>query len=918
VSTTEQLRLVILDGHGIIHRAYWGNRDHPLSVRRTGETVTAVFGFANTLLSVLKSLQPTHIAVAMDAPGPTFRHEKAETYKAHRPPMPDDLSNQFSRVREVIQAFNIPIYELTGYEADDVLGSLARQAKALGVETYLVTLDSDIVQLVEPGVFCYMYRLFQRDTVIYDTAGVIERYGVRPEQIPDLKGLKGDTSDNIPGVPGIGEKTALKLVQEFGGVPQVLEHIDEVKPAKVQESLRQHGEQALFSREMATIDRNAPVELELERCELQDFEREQVDDLFFELEFRSLMPRVAELAGAQAQRPPARPSDEPEPEYETVTSLEQLERVVAEIRAAKRFAFDTETTSTNPMTAQLVGISLSPEPYRGYYIPVGHIPSLEGPDQLDVEVVLDRLRPLFDDPEIDRTAHNAKYDMVVLWNAGLHVDHVDADTMIAAFLMGDRDIGLKSLARAFLGVTMTPISSLIGTGSKQITMAQVPVESAAKYAAADADMTLRLRPLLEQEVRERGLFDLYKTIEMPLIGVLMHMELTGVAVEVEVLREMARTLTDDLQRLEREICDCVGHQFNMSSPRQLSQVLFEELNLPKTRKTTQGYTTDAQALEGLRGQHPIVDLILEYRQVAKLKSTYIDALPGMINPHTGRIHTTYGQTGAATGRISSSDPNLQNIPVRTELGRQVRKAFVARDPQGKRPPNQMSLLAADYSQIELRILAHISQEPRLIEAFQADEDIHKATAADLFGVPIDQVNADQRRLAKTVNFAVIYGLSAMGLSQRTELSRSESAEFIDAYFARYPGIRRYLDDTVASTRKRGYAETLLGRRRYLPEINAGNINLRQQAERMATNHPIQGTNADIIKIAMDQIAEALPANELGSKMILQVHDELIFECPDVELDDMRRLVPELMCSAMTLSVPLKVETKTGKNWGEME
>ena len=910
-------RLALLDGHAIIHRAYWGNKDHPLSVRRTGEVVTAVYGFANTLMSVLKNLQPTHIAVTMDTDAPTFRHEKEATYKAHRPDMPDDLRGQFARVRDVIEAFNIPIYEADGFEADDVLGTLARQAELVGVETYLVTLDSDILQLVrDDSVRCYMFRLYQHDTVTYDEAKVIERYGVRPDQIPDLKGLKGDTSDNIPGVPGIGEKTAVKLVQQFGGVRGVLDRIDEVTPPKLQELMRTYGERALHCREMATIVTDAPVELSLDYCRAADFDRGKVMDLFHALEFRSLLDRVppGTLAVGAGTKPEAA-ADDREAVYRTVNSIEQLDAVIAAIRESGQLAFDTETTSTNAYNAKIVGISVAANAFEAFYIPVGHFPSLEGPDQLDVTTVVDRLRPVFDDPAIEKVAHNAKYDMIVLNNAGLPVERIDSDTMIAAYLLGDRDIGLKSLAREILGVKMTPISDLIGTGAKQITMAQVPIETASQYASADADLTLRLRPSIEEELRSRGLFDLYKEIELPLVSVLMQMEKTGIAVDVEVLRNMSRTLTEDLLRIEAEIYECVGHQFNLGSPKQLSQVLFEELKLPATRKTTQGHTTDAQALEALRGNHPVVEQILEYRQLFKLKSTYIDALPGMIDPNDGRLHTNFSQTTAATGRLSSSDPNLQNIPVRTELGKQVRRAFVARDPVNGRP---MSLLAADYSQIELRILAHVTQEPRLVAAFKADEDIHKTTAADIFGVPVADVTPDQRRLAKTVNFAVIYGLSAAGLSSRTELSMGEAGQFIDAYFKRYPGIKQYLQDTIAHTRQLGFAETLLGRRRYLPDINTGNFNLRQAAERMATNHPIQGTNADIIKIAMNRIEEEVRARSLDSRMILQVHDELIFECPDSELDIIKELVPRWMCSAMTLSIPVKVELKTGKNWGEME
>lgn len=910
-------RLVLLDGHGIIHRAYWAQKDHPLSVRRTGEVVTAVYGFANALLSVLQQLHPTHIAVTMDTAEPTFRHLKAESYKAHRPQMPADLRGQFGRVRELITAFNIPIYEADGFEADDVLGTLAVQAQTAGVETYLVTLDSDIVQLVRPGVFCYMYRLYQHDTMLFDTDAVVEHYGVKPEQIPDLKGLKGDTSDNIAGVPGIGEKTALKLIQTYGSIPAIYEHLNEVKPPKLQETLRTFADQAEHSREMATIVTHAPVVLSLENCRAADYDRARVEDLFYELEFRSLLNRLPTIVSSDRAADAPQPAEETAeaPDYRVVITVDDLDAVVAAIREAGRVAFDTETTSTNAMSAQLVGISLSARPNEGCYIPVGHLPSLEGPEQLPLQVVIERLQPLFNDPAIQKIAHNAKYDMIVLSNAGLQVDRIDADTMIAAYLLGDREIGLKPLAHSFLGVQMTPITALIGSGTKQVTMSQVSIAAAAQYAAADADITGRLRPLLEEEVRARGLAGLYTEIELPLVSVLMVMEQRGIAIDVGVLRDMSRMLTEETRRLKAEICDSVGHSFNLGSPKQLSQVLFEEVKLPKTRKTTQGYTTDAQALEALRGQHPIIDLLLEYRQLMKLKSTYIDALPGMIHPRTGRLHTNFSQTTAATGRLSSSDPNLQNIPVRTELGRRVRSAFIANDPEDDRP---MCLLAADYSQIELRILAQVTEEPRLLDAFRADQDIHKATAADLFGVPLAEVTPDHRRLAKTVNFAVIYGLSANGLAGRTELSFAEAAAFINAYFERYPGIKRYLDDTIAETRRLGYASTLLGRRRYLPDINTSNFNLRQAAERMATNHPIQGTNADIIKIAMNQIEAEIQQRRLSSQMILQIHDELIFECPVAEMENVKELVVRCMSGAMELLVPVKVEVKVGRNWGEME
>lgn len=909
-------KLAILDGYALVHRAYFAQQNAGLAVQRTGELTGAVYGFASTLLNLLRDLKPTHIAVAMDAPGPTFRHIKAETYKAHRPAMPDDLRGQFRRVRELIAAFNIPVYEAQGFEADDVLGTLAKQARAQDVETYLVTLDSDIVQLVEPPVSVFMYLIARGGSKTYGTAeDVVERYGVPPALIPDLKGLKGDASDNIPGVPGIGEKTAVKLITQFGGVPQIIERLEEVTPPRIQELLRTNAALALDSREMATIVTDAPVTLDLPGCEVKDFDRNRVVELFDQLEFKTLIGRVPAGRPTSYLQPVQQDGPAVDCAYHMVTTLDELDRAVAAVRAAGVLGFDTETTSTRPTDAGLVGVSLASGPGCAWYVPVGHMPDLESPEQLPVAGVIERLRPVFDDPAIEKVAHNAKYDMIVLANAGLEIETVQSDTMIAAYLLGDREIGLKPLARDFLGASMTPITDLIGTGAKQISMAQVPMATASDYAAADADMTLRLRPKVEAQVAERGLLDLYHDIELPLIPVLMKMERRGVALDVGVLRDMDRELSAELQRIEGQIFADVGHSFNLGSPKQLSAVLFEELQLPKSRKTTQGFSTDANALEALRGLHPAVDLLLEYRQLSKLKSTYIDLLPGMINTRTGRLHTSFSQTTAATGRLSSSDPNLQNIPVRTELGRRIRRAFVARDPNGDRP---MLLLACDYSQVELRILAHITQEPRLLDAFRNDQDIHKATAADLFNVPIADVTPDMRRLAKTVNFAVIYGLSDFGLAQRTELSRSEATAFIRAYFERYPGIKRYLDETVAQTKLQGYAATLLGRRRYLPDINAGNPNLRQAAERMATNHPIQGTNADIIKIAMNRIDKALEESGLASRMILQIHDELIFECPQEELTEVTPLVLSLMSGAMDLAVPLKVEVKSGRNWGEME
>jgi DNA polymerase-1 len=911
-------RLGLFDGHGIIYRAYFGGKDNPLSVRKTGEVTTAVFGFMNTLLRVISDLKPTHIAVTMDRSAPTFRHERDATYKAHRAPMPDDLRPQIARVRELVETFNIPIYDSDRYEADDCLGTLSRQAAEQGIETYLVTMDSDIVQLVRDHVKVYMYRPYQRDVVIFDDADAVkERYGVLPEQIPDLKGLKGDTSDNIPGVPGVGEKTALKLITTFQKIENIYEFLWQVSPPKLQESLRSHEAQARHSKEMATIVTDCPVTLDIESCRVGDYDRERVMHLFQELEFRSLMNRLPEVEASL--RPAADPAleqalAEEVCDYRTITDLDALDEYIARIRAAGRVALDTETTSQSAMAAALVGISLSVKPYEAVYIPVGHSRQLDDPEQLPLDVVIEHLRPVLADPEIEKTGHNIKYDVIVLANHGLMVEGINFDTMVAAYLLGESTLGLKSLAFDRLGIEMTNITELIGTGKKQIPMSEVAINACSQYACADADMTGRLRGIFEGELREKELWDLFADIEMPLVPVLVRMERHGVAIDTAVLRQMSVELATEMKRVEEALYEAAGETININSPTQLSKLLFEKLDLPKTRKTASGWSTDAQAMDFLKGTHPVVDLLFEYRQLTKLKSTYVDALPGMINPKTGRIHTNYNQTRAATGRLSSEDPNLQNIPNRTELGRQVRRAFI---PTGD-GDGPMRLVSADYSQIELRILAHITQEPFLLDAFGRDEDIHRATATVLFNVPSSEVTYEQRQLAKTINFAVLYGLSAQGLSQRTDMSRADSAEFIRTYFERYPGVKRYLDDTVAYTRRDGYATTLLGRRRYIPDINSANFNLRQAAERMADNHPIQGTNADIIKIAMNRIEDELELRGLRGRMLLQVHDELVFECPEDESEQICRLALEIMPEAMTLDVPLKVEIKRGRNWGDME
>jgi DNA polymerase-1 len=904
--------LVLFDGNALIHRAF--HALPPLTVSKTGEMVGAVYGFTLMLLKAINELKPTHCAVAFDMKAPTFRHQLFSEYKAHRPAAPDELISQLGRVRELVSTFHIPIFEFEGYEADDVLGTLSREASKQDIESVIVTGDADTMQLVSPKVKV-LYpkpRGSFSDTTLYDEAAVNEKYGVAPEHIADLKGLVGDPSDNIPGVPGVGKKTAAKLISQFGSVEEIYAHLDEVSPPKLQALLRQHEEIARQSKELATIVTQVPLTLHLDTCHLSHYDRQRVAELFRELEFFSLLAKLPEIeADAEESRAAtqARITPQAEPAYHTITTTQGFDELLSRLKGAKSFAFDLETTSLDAMKAQLVGIALSLAPAEAYYIPVGHV-GWEQVDQLPREQVINGLKPRLEDASLPKLAHNGNYDMTVLAEYGVTVNNLAFDTMVAAYLLSEKSLNLKALAFGRLGIEMIPISDLIGTGAKQRSMAEVPVKEVANYAGADADITGQLAGLLERELKSQGLWQLFSEVEMPLVPVLVTMERNGVALDTELLRQMAHRLGEQLLTLEAAIYNSIGHRFNVNSPQQLGSVLFQELGLPSAKKTKSGYGTGAAVLEELRGVHPVIELILDYRQLSKLKSTYIDALPVLVNPKTGRVHTSFNQTRTATGRLSSSEPNLQNIPVRGEMAKEIREAFIA-------PPGT-HLLAGDYSQIDLRVLAHLSQDPNLTSAFRQDADIHAATAAQLFSVAPAQVTAAMRRLAKTVNFGVIYGMSDYGLEQATELSRQEAAQFIAAYFEKYPGIKAYLETTKAEARRSGYVQTILGRRRHIPEINAANRQVREAAERMAINMPVQGTSADIIKVAMINLDHEISRQKLKSKMLLQVHDELIFEVPQEEMEIMRKLVPEVMSTALALSVPLKVDLKTGTNWGEME
>jgi DNA polymerase-1 len=901
----EKPKLVLFDGNALVHRAF--HALPPLTVRKTGETVGAVYGFALMLLKVINELKPTHCAIAFDMKGPTFRHELFDQYKAQRPPAPEELVGQLGRVRELVTAFNIPIFELEGYEADDLLGALSQQAAEQKIDTVIVTGDADTMQLVSPRVKVLYPKSGGgfSNTMLYDEEAVSQKYGVKPEHIADLKGLAGDPSDNIPGVAGIGKKTAVKLIQQFGSVEQIYENIDKVTPPKLQALLKESEAIARQSKKLATIVTEMPVTLNPEDCRVSSYDRNKVTEFLRELEFASLLPKLPQVE-SQEKSIEAKP---PEGDYKIINTAADLAQLIKRLSAAGAFAFDTETTSLDPMSAELVGISLSAKAGEAYYIPVGHV-GLDPVGQLPREEVTAKLKPVLEDKKLAKLAHHGKYDMAVLASYGIEVQNLSFDTMVAAYLLGEKSMGLKNLTFSRLAIEMTPIVDLIGAGAKTIPMSQVEISRAADYACADADMTLRLKEVFEPELKQQGLWQLFADVELPLVPVLMAMERNGVALDAKLLKEMSQRLGEQLARVEKDIYDNAGHQFNINSPQQLSAVLFEELKLTPAGKTKGGYSTGASVLEELLGIHPIIELILDYRQLSKIKSTYIDALPGLINAKTGRVHTSFNQTRTATGRLSSSEPNLQNIPVRGELGKEVRKAFIA--------PKGSLLLSADYSQIDLRCLAHLSQDKSLLAAFRHDEDIHSATAAQVFGVEPSKVNPDMRRVAKTVNFGVIYGMSDYGLEQATGLSREEAAAFIKAYFEKYPGVKKYLESTKEKARKEGYVQTILGRRRSIPEINSKNRQVREAAERMAINMPVQGTSADIIKVAMVNLGREIAKRQLKSKMILQVHDELIFEVPQAEEKEMKKLVPELMTSAIELSVPLKADVKTGPNWGEMK
>ncbi|MDP2993856.1 MAG: DNA polymerase I [Anaerolineales bacterium] len=924
--------LYLIDGHALAYRMYFALTAGGSSQRwqtSTGEPTAGIYGFARELLRILEQEKPDYLAVAFDT-GKTFRDTIFPEYKATRAKMPDDLRPQIERIRQMVDTFNIPRLEMEGFEADDVLGSAASWAAKQGLGVKIITGDRDLLQLVNDRTIVYLAGDDQNYITPEDVLGKLH---VRPEQVVDYKAIVGDKSDNIPGVPGVGEKTTENLISKYGTLDNIYAHLDEIEP-RWRTKLEAGKASAYMSYKLAAIRTDLTVAIDLEQARTEAFEPAKVEALFRELEFHSLIEKLKKLTGAspaapagtqqlslfgEAAAPVTLAVRESRPQMKNmkvvvVDSAAGLAALTDALSNASVISFDTETTSTDEMTASLVGISLAMKDGEGYYIPVGH----NAGTQLPLEQVVSALRRPLTDARIPKIGHHLKYDFIMLARYGIRVAPLGFDTMVAEWVLdpGSRNLGLKNLAGVRLGESMTRIEELIGTGKNQRSMAEVVIADAAPYAAADAETTLRLMPLLEAELkRVPKLWDLFVNIEVPLIPVLADMEMAGIALDKDFFANFSVELNERMAELEKQIYAAVGKSFNLNSTQQLSDVLFGTLRLSppdKGRKTASGhYSTAAGVLDEMSGQHPVVDMILEYRELSKLKSTYVDALPMQIHPEDGRVHTSFSQTATVTGRLSSSDPNLQNIPTRTDLGRRVRRGFVA-DPGNV-------LVSLDYSQIELRIVAHMAGDEAMLNAFRAGQDIHATTAAAIYGVPLEAVTKEMRRHSKAINFGLIYGMSAFGLTRSTELTLSESQDFVEAYFKQFPGVKKYLDGIRKEAARTGYVETMLGRRRYFPNLKSGlNQAMKNREEREAINAPIQGTAADIMKIAMIKIPPALAQAGLHGKMLLQVHDELVVECPRTELSGVVGEVRDVMENAYPLGIPLTTEARWGMNWEELQ
>ena len=927
-------KLYLLDAYALIYRAYYAFLKNP-RINSKGENTSAILGFVNTLEEVIQKEQPTHLGVAFDPSGGTFRHEAYPEYKAQREETPEAIRFAVPIIKRLLAAYNIPVLEEPGYEADDVIGTLAHQADKQGIETFMMTPDKDYGQLVTNRVKMYRPAVGKSAEEILGPAEVNQKWGISsPTQVIDILGLMGDAVDNIPGCPGVGEKTASKLVQDFGSIENLIENTDKLKGA-LKEKVENNIEQIKTSKWLATIKTDVPIQLDMEMLKMEEPNQEALQKIFEELEFRTLMrKKITSPTPTPVSKPEKKgnaiqgdlfsgfgDSNEEEAtlfsdnntignsmlrynketaDYQLVDTPDKIKNLVAVLQGAKEICLDTETTGTDPIKARLVGVSFSIKEGQGWYVPV-----------YEKQEALELLRPIYENPDTLKMGQNLKYDLQVLQNHGIELRGPMFDTMIAHYLLHpEMRHGMDYLAEAYLHYQTIHIDELIGTGKNQKSMAELSPEEVYVYACEDTDITLRLKNLFAPELEKEGLMKLFQEIEMPLMPVLAYMERNGVCIDTEGLRETSVLYSEEMQRIEEEIYQLAGVHFNISSPKQVGEVLFDQMkitNKPKKTKTGQ-YATTEEILVSLKSKSPIVGKILEYRGLKKLLSTYIDALPELINPDTGHIHTSFNQTVTTTGRLSSSNPNLQNIPVRDEQGKEVRKAFI--------PEAGQEFFCADYSQIELRIMAHLSGDENLIEAFNAGQDIHAATAAKIFHKALEEVTSDERRKAKTANFGIIYGISAFGLAERLDVSRTEAKELIDGYFLTYPGVKEYMEKSIAMAREKGYTETIFKRRCYLPDINSNNANVRGNAERNAINSPIQGSAADIIKIAMIRVYQRMKAEGIRSKMILQVHDELCFTVLPEEKERLQQIVVEEMQNAVQMRIPLIADTGWGSNWLE--
>ena len=920
------MKLFLIDAYALIYRSYYAFIKNP-RINSKGVNTSAIFGFINTLEDILKREQPTHIAVAFDPKGPTFRHEAFEQYKAQREETPEVIRQSVPVIKEIVQAYRIPILEVPYYEADDVIGTVAKQAAACGFDVYMMTPDKDYGQLVADHI--YMYRpKFGGDYEVLGVSEVLEKYQLTStEQVIDLLGLMGDTADNIPGCPGVGEKTAQKLLAEFGSIENLLANTDKLKGAQ-KKKVEENVEQIRFSKFLATIKTDVPITFDAEQCKRVAPDEDRLVELYTELEFKTFINRLkGESSVASFSKEPKATvqydlfATEPtvEPEVSSLTDINTMphsyyladtaEKQIAlceQLLQEKSFAFDTETEGLDPLTAGLVGMSFAIREQEAWYVPV---PA----NQEEATDIVLRLAPALQHPEIEKVGQNIKFDILALRKYGVRVKGPLFDTMLAHYLLNpELRHGMDYLAETYLKYKTVPIEDLIGPkGKKQASMRTVPIEQIKEYAAEDADVTLRLKHYFAPLLKQEGLESLFFEMEMPLIYVLAEMEATGVKLDTNALKQSSEVLSQQLTALEESIYDLAGQSFNINSTKQVGEILFDKLKLDEKAKKTKtgGYSTSEEVLEKIRGKHPIVDKLLEYRGIKKLLSTYIDALPALIHPETGKIHTSFNQAVTATGRLSSTNPNLQNIPVRDELGREIRKAFIADD-------DDCIFFSADYSQIELRLMAHLSNDPHMVDAFCSGADIHAATAAKIYGIPVEEVTSDMRRKAKTANFGIIYGISVFGLAERLSIPRAESKELIDGYFQTYPRIKEYMEESIRVAKEKGYVETLFKRKRFLPDINSHNAIVRGYAERNAINAPIQGSAADIIKLAMIRIHQRFEAEHLKSRMILQVHDELNFNVRKEEFDRVKKIVLDCMEHVLQLRVPLIADCGEGKNWLE--